>query len=1000
MASVQAQAVPLTVGSRPTRRHSLLALLVVALMCALCAPFFADQIAHEAPKPQAGVVDFSRWGPLDRPVQLGGVWRLTWLTAPAPGVTFDMPMPGEWRGRKVGGATLPEPGAVTYHLVMKGLQPGRYTLYASRIFGAERVWVDGRLVAQRGRFGLTAATAHEDSRPIDTTFEVDRPHDVELAIDVAMFHYDSDGFEEPMTFGMAEPMSRWVALDWISSVLQAAALFLLGCYGVVIFAFRPKDRASLYMGLACLSLLPFVGMLSHDNLLLLAAPWMGVRGVMPFQYTTSTLALSFALAYARELFPAETPRWPYWALQVLMVGRFLVYAVVGAAGSMTLLGNIARFSSPFRVVGLLFIVGVVVAAALRKREGALMFLIGLGGFVATLIYSDLSTNSELPRVTSIRLVPIGVLMLIFSQMVILAQRWSLAIATEESTNADLRRLLDVNISISSEMQLGALLKKIVHATTLVIRADRSSLFLHDSRSDELWSVVAEGVEEREIRFPADQGLAGWVLQNGEPVNLADAYADARFNARIDAETGYHTHSVLTVPVSARDGKRLGVLQALNRKDSPAFGGDDAERMQAFAAQAAVAIENATLFTEVQAERNYNESILRSMSSGVVTLDQGLTAAKLNAAAQRILETQAGEVSGAGVRGWLETSGLLGEVEAVAAGGNPKTLLDADIRTAAGHTISANLSIVPLIGDQGATGLLVIVEDITEGKRLAGVMRRFMTQKVVDQVMGREDDVLFGRACEATVLFADIRGFTTLAENLGPRETVEMLNEIFTELFEAVAAADGLLDKFIGDAIMAVYGAPISSGRDPQNAVESAVAMARMIEQLNLKRRAKRVPDLRLGVGIASGEVVAGAIGSPKRMDYTVIGDSVNLASRLEAITKVYQAGIVVCEATARAVEGLHPLRELDTIRVRGRQKPERIFEVLTDAARAASPALAAYATGRDLLARRKWREAAAAFERAVALEPHDRPAALMLERARVLAARPPARDWDGVWEAA
>src|SRR6185503_7911766 len=156
---------------------------------------------------------------------------------------------------------------------------------------------------------------------------------------------------------------------------------------------------------------------------------------------------------------------------------------------------------------------------------------------------------------------------------------------------------------------------------------------------------------------------------------------------------------------------------------------------------------------------------------------------------------------------------------------------------------------------------------------------------------------------------DIRGFTTLAEALDPRETVEMLNEIFTELFEAVAAADGLLDKFIGDAIMAVYGAPISSGRDPQNAVESAVVMARMIEQLNVGRRGKNLAELRLGVGIASGECVAGAIGSPKRMDYTVIGDSVNLASRLEAITKVYQAGIVVCEATANAVEGLHPLRE-------------------------------------------------------------------------------------------
>jgi len=978
-----------------------LALLVVALMCVMCAPFFADPIAHDAPKPEAGVVDFSRWGPVDRPVQLAGVWRMTWLSAPAPGVTFDMPMPGDWRNRKVGSVTLPEPGAVAYHLTMRGLQPGRYTLYATRIFGAERVWVDGRLVAQIGRFGLTPETTREDSRALELTFEVDHPHDVDLRFELAMFHYDSDGYEEPMTFGLAGPMSRWIGLDWVSSILQAATLFLLGCYGVVIFAYRPSDRASLYMGLGCLSLLPFVGMLSHDNLLLIAMPWIGVGGVMPFQYTTSTLALGFALAYVRALFPAETPRWPYWVLQVIMFARFLVYAVVGAAGAQTLLGNIARYSSPFRVIGLVFVLGVVIAAVVRKREGAVIFLIGLGGFVATLIYSDLSTNSEhVPRITSIRLLPIGVLLLIFSQMVLLAQRWSLTISAEETTNADLRRLLDVNISISSEMRLEALLEKIVHAATLVIRADRSTLFLHDPKTDELWSVVAEGVELKQIRFPADRGLAGWVLQHGQVANLAEAYADERFNAQIDAQTGYHTHSVLTVPVTARDGRKLGVMQALNRIDSPLFGDADVQRMTAFAAQAAVAIENATLFTEVQAERNYNENILRSMSSGVITFDAGLTFAKLNSAAERILEAPGGEFADEGVAGWLEASGLLDEVQSVAAGGAPKILLDADIKTAAGHPLSANLSVVPLVGDGGPTGLLVLVEDITEGKRLQGVMRRFMTQKVVDQVMGREDELLFGQACQASILFADIRGFTTLAEALDPRETVEMLNEIFTELFEAVAAADGLLDKFIGDAIMAVYGAPISSGRDPQNAVESAVVMARMIEQLNIGRRGKKLPELRLGVGIASGECVAGAIGSPKRMDYTVIGDSVNLASRLEAITKVYQAGIVVCEATANAVDGLHPLRELDTIRVRGRKKPERIFEVLTDAARADSPALAAYAKGRALLARRRWKEATAAFESAVALDPNDRPSALMLERARVLAARPPAADWDGVWEAA
>jgi adenylate cyclase len=216
----------------------------------------------------------------------------------------------------------------------------------------------------------------------------------------------------------------------------------------------------------------------------------------------------------------------------------------------------------------------------------------------------------------------------------------------------------------------------------------------------------------------------------------------------------------------------------------------------------------------------------------------------------------------------------------------------------------------------------------------------------------------------------------------------------------VAANDGVLDKFIGDAIMAVYGAPLTSDRDTANSVDSAVTMIGMIAGINEKARARSLPEIRLGVGIASGEVVAGAIGSPKRMDYTVIGDPVNLASRLEGITKVYKVGIVVCEDTAKAVEGAQPLRELDTIRVRGRTRPARIFQVMTPAEVLPDAALAAYARGRAALAAGDWSGAIAGFEACLILAPHDGPSSVMLERARILAQAPPAGGWDGVWDPA
>jgi len=155
----------------------------------------------------------------------------------------------------------------------------------------------------------------------------------------------------------------------------------------------------------------------------------------------------------------------------------------------------------------------------------------------------------------------------------------------------------------------------VQVSSQIIHADRSSLFVYDERTDELWSMVAEGIESRQIRVPSTSGLAGDSFTRQAPINVADAYTDPRFNQSVDQDTGYHTHGVLTVPVTTRDGRRLGVMQAFNRLDGEPFDETDVARLTAFGAQAAVAIENATLFAEVASERNYNESILRSMSSG-------------------------------------------------------------------------------------------------------------------------------------------------------------------------------------------------------------------------------------------------------------------------------------------------------------------------------------------------------------------------------------------------
>ncbi len=883
---------------------------------------------------------------------------------------------------------LPRLGLATYEMTLRKLPAGRYTLFVPTITHPSQVWVNGRLVSGVGQIGTSAATTRyvSQAQRIDI---VGDGGDVHLAIDVAAFSHYSDGLDGAPVIGPEPLMAAYLVKHSAQQLFFIATLIILFFLGAIVFVFRSRDYPSLFLALACICLVPTAMVIGQDDLLTLFYPAMSFPVHMGVEYLSCIATFMFLLAYAARLFPAESSLLALWVVEGLFLAAMGIIGAVAAFGDTLLASEIDRYALFLAALELVYIIGMVVAATVRRRDGAAVFLLGMSAFAISIFQSILVEYDILPRdmVVGYAFAPMGLLVFCVSHIVILAERWSTAMSATEALAADLRGLLAVSASITSEVRLDALLKNVVEATSRFLHADRSSLFLHDAKSDELWSMVAEGLETRQIRIPADAGIAGATFQSGEPSIVNDVYHDPGFNRAVDETSGYHTRAVLTLPIVTRDGRRLGVMQALNPRDGRRFDEADVVRMRAFTAQAAVALDNAALFSEVVAARNYNDSILASMSGGVITLNDEGRVETVNAAAAVILEVEAEALKGVTVASALaETNAwLLPEFDAVRAAGVARAMLDVEIATAAGRLVSVNLSIVPLINDQVSAGLLVLFEDISQDKRLKSAMRRFMSQRVVDQVLERQDELMFGSACTASVLFADIRGFTSMAESLRPRETVDMLNEVFGELVEAVSANDGVVDKFIGDAVMAVFGAPLSSGRDPRNAVETANAMMQMVARLNIRRAAREQLPLRLGVGISTGELIAGTIGSPRRMDYTVIGDSVNLASRLQDLTKGYGVGVILCESTALAAEG-QIMRRLDTVGVRGRNRPERIFELMTYHTEETFPrmaeVMAAYERGLVLAEATDWREAADAFAGALALNRADRPSQIMLERAR------------------
>jgi class 3 adenylate cyclase len=181
--------------------------------------------------------------------------------------------------------------------------------------------------------------------------------------------------------------------------------------------------------------------------------------------------------------------------------------------------------------------------------------------------------------------------------------------------------------------------------------------------------------------------------------------------------------------------------------------------------------------------------------------------------------------------------------------------------------------------------------------------------------------------EATVLFADMRDFTARSERLPPAGVVELLNEYFEEMVASVFQFDGTLDKFIGDALLAVFGAPIPAPDGPLRAVRAAFDMLQRLERLNARRAERGLDAIEMGIGIHTGAVVGGNIGSPQRLEYTVVGDTVNVASRLEALTKSRAERVVVSEATYRAVQAEVVVAGHEELQLRGKSTPTRIYRL-------------------------------------------------------------------------
>jgi adenylate cyclase len=603
-------------------------------------------------------------------------------------------------------------------------------------------------------------------------------------------------------------------------------------------------------------------------------------------------------------------------------------------------------------------------------------------------------------------------------------------ATQQQRAATALMKATQSLSLSS-LDLEETLKRVMNQAKELMQADRSILWLLDTDRDQLWTKIPMGDDLQELRIPMNAGFEGQVATSGRPLLIPfDSYEhpNSLTSKEIDQKTNYRTCSMLCMPVFNAQGELIAVTQLVNKKrqgDYPpydpatypeapevwraSFNRSDQEFMQAFNIQAGVALQNAKLFETVRQQEQMQRDILRSLTNGVISTDKNGIVIAANESAKALLGFDDSEaLEGRPVRDfvlmekgdfpkWFDMA-----LQAKDEKSRQQYYPDQTLQPVKGlEQHSVNLSINTIIDTNDRTkvsGALVVMDKIGDEKRLKSTMYRYMTQELVDQLLENPNAVkMGGTQSDVTVLISDIHNYSTLTEHLSPKEVVELLNEYFEQMVGAIFDYKGTLDKYIGSKIVSVFGVPLQLSDHQLMAIQAAVKMQENLKIFNSNRLEKEKKSIQINIGISSGSVISGNVGSSKRMEFTSTGIPMDLAAHLQKLAKEYNYSILIDEDTYQACKKQIGVRELETIRTKDRCWS--IYELIeldvNSLDTATNKFIRLYQSGRDLYYQRNFKQSIPYFEAAQQIRPKDKTTELFLCRAREYLNNSPPDNWDG-----
>ena len=506
----------------------------------------------------------------------------------------------------------------------------------------------------------------------------------------------------------------------------------------------------------------------------------------------------------------------------------------------------------------------------------------------------------------------------------------------EGERKDYRILSQIAQVVNSSLDIDGVLQIVMDTIIRLTEAERGFLMLKED-SGELLIRIARNWEQESIE-PAEYAISRTVIlrvvESGQPILTTNAREDPRFTGQ-ESIVAHNLRSILCVPLINK-GEVFGVIYTDNRIRSGLFTQKELELLSAFADQASVALQNASLFAsvrktlaEVTEIKNVMDNVFSSITSGVLTADIEEKITLCNIAAERILGASSQSLIGNKLGDVLSPVAfvLSPHWQNVISDEEQVTGLEASPFLPVRGKVDLSFSLSPLKDASNRTqGVAIVLEDLTERKKLEAQRRLFgkMVSPAVIEQLDPDSLQLGGQRREISVLFADIRGFTGFSERTDPEQLVKVLNRYLSLAGEEILNVGGTIDKFLGDAVMAWFNAPIPQKEHPYLAARAALNISHSLNELN-----KTMPDemrLNFGIGLHVGEAILGLVGTEKRMEYTAIGDCINTAKRIQEHASENQ--VLISQTFYERVADQVKVKPLGFFEPKGKSENVEIFELL------------------------------------------------------------------------